>query len=90
MGSGKRRPSKSRAVRAMLGRLGWHARPADVAAALREMGVEVSCGLVQRIKTEAAADRSGLRRRRAAARLPARNPEGPFIRKQPPPRTYRR
>jgi len=58
--------SRSRAIQNALGRLGWHAKPAEVIAFLAEQGIEISEGLVQKVKLEAVKDTSRIRRQRAA------------------------
>jgi len=60
-----RHPRKAKAIQNMLGRLGYHARPSDVVAALAEYGIEVNEGLVQKVKMEIRKDTSGIRRQQA-------------------------
>ncbi len=76
--------SRSRAIQNALGRLGWHAKPGEIVAFLAEQGIEVSEGLVQKVKLEAVKDTSGIRRQRATIKgsllpLPIRR-----VRKLPP------
>lgn len=46
------RSNKRRAIQNALGQLGWHARSKDVIALLADYGIEVSSGLVGRVKVE--------------------------------------
>ena len=46
------RPSKRRAIENALGQLGWQARSKDVIALLADYGIEVSEGLVSRVRVE--------------------------------------
>jgi hypothetical protein len=57
--------SKARAIQNMLGRLGYHARPGDVVAALAECRIEVNEGLVEKVRMEIRKDTSGIRRQQA-------------------------
>ena len=75
--------SKSKAIHNMLGRLGFHAKPSDVVAALREYGIEVSAGLVQKVKMEILKDTSGVRRQKATLPITAGNQRTRIIRKIP-------
>ena len=50
----KHRPSKRRAIRTALGQLGWHASDEEVVALLASRGIEVSEGLVSKVKVETA------------------------------------
>ncbi len=54
--------SKSKAIMNVLGRLGFHAKASEVVAALREYGIVVSEGLVQKVKIGILKDTSGIRR----------------------------
>jgi hypothetical protein len=71
----------------VLGRLGFHARPSDVVAELAKYGIEVSAGMVQKVKIEAAKDTSGLRRRMASA---GPHPKPRVVRKIPAGRSGRK
>lgn len=71
---------KSRVVLSALGRLGFHAHPSDVVAELAKFGIEVSAGLVQKVKIETAKDTSGVRRQKARA---GANPKPRVVRKTP-------
>jgi len=82
-----KRIRKCRAVLGVLGRLGFHARPSDVVAELAKYGIEVSAGMVQKVKIEAAKDTSGLRRRMASA---GPHPKPRVVRKIPAGRPVRR
>jgi hypothetical protein len=75
-----KRIRKTRAVLTVLGRLGFHAHSSDVVAELAKYGIEVSAGLVQKVKIEAVKDTSGVRR--ATART-GTNPKPRVVRKTP-------
>jgi hypothetical protein len=75
--------SKSKAIQNMLGRLGYHARPNDVVAALAENGIEVSKGLVQKVKMEIRKDTSGIRRQQARVKQVAPGRKVRRVRKVP-------
>ena len=81
-----KRIRKCRAVLGVLGRLGFHARPSDVVAELAN-GIEVSAGMVQKVKIETAKDTSGLRRRMASA---GPHPKPRVVRKIPAGRSGRK
>ena len=85
-----RRTSRSRAIRSALGRLGWHTSAKDVVALLADYGLNVSEGLVQKVKVEALKDSSGVKRQKAKLPQPSYHSPAPFIRKAPARRTYRR
>jgi hypothetical protein len=78
-----KRSHKSGAVLNALGRLGFHAHPSDVVAEVAKYGIEVSAGLVQKVKTEAVKDTSGIRRRKARAAMAEPHPKAPVLRKTP-------
>jgi hypothetical protein len=79
---------KSTAVLSVLGRLGFHAKPGDVVAELAKYGIEVSAGLVQKVRIEAAKATSGIRRRRAV--VAERRPRVSVVRKIPRQRSQER
>ena len=84
-----KRIQRSRAVLSVLGRLGFHAHPSDVVAELAKYGIEVSAGLVQKVKIEAAKDTSGLRRQMSKAVIAAVHPKVRVVRKIPAGRSGR-
>jgi hypothetical protein len=74
---------KSRAVLAVLSRLGFHAKPGDVVAELAKYGIQVSAGLVQKVKIDAAKDTSGMRRQKARATVAELHAQVRLVRKTP-------
>lgn len=78
---------KSRAVLSVLGRLGFHARTDDVVVELAKYGIEVSVGLVQRVKIEAVKNTSGIRRQTTKAAVAELHPRTRVVRKVPAQRT---
>ena len=79
----RRRINKKEAIRNALGRLGWNAGGKDVAVLLASFGIEVSPGLVHKVKTEALKETSRLRRLRTRARLDERHWRIPYSKKVP-------
>ena len=84
-----KRIRKARAVLGVLGRLGFQASARDVVAELARFGIEVSAGLVQKVKIEAAKDTSGLRRQISKAVIAAVHPKVRVVRKIPAGRSGR-
>jgi hypothetical protein len=78
-----KRIRKTRAVLTVLRRLGFHAHCKDVVAELAKYGIEVSAGLVQKVKIEAARDTSGVRREMARVAIAAVHPKVRAVRKTP-------
>ncbi len=78
-----KRIRKTRAVLAVLGRLGLHAKPSDVVAELAKYGIEASAGLVQKVKIELMKDTSGVRRQKAKAAMNEPHPKVQSVRKIP-------
>ena len=78
-----KRIRKAAAVLSVLGRLGFHARTDDVVAELTKYGIEVSAGLVQRVKIEVVKDTSGVRRQRTKAAIAELHPRTRVVRKVP-------
>jgi len=78
-----KRVSKSKAVLTVLGRLGFHARTETVLAELARYGIDVSAGLVQRVKIEVVKDSSGIRKWKAKA-VADPHPRVRTVRKIPP------
>ena len=88
--SKSRRTSKTKAIQNALGQLGWHANANDVVALLAEYGIEVSEGLVGKVKVEGLKDSTGVKRQMEKARQVQQPPVIPRIRKVPQQRSYRR
>ncbi len=78
-----KRIRKARAVLTVLGRLGLHAKPSDVVAELAKYGIEVSAGLVQKVKIELMKDTSGVRRQKAKVAMNEPHPKVRAVRKTP-------
>jgi len=85
-----RRTSKSKAIQNALGQLGWHSNAKDVVALLASYGVEVSEGLVGKVKVEGLKDSTGVKRRMENARQVRQPPVIPRIRRVPQQRKYRK
>jgi hypothetical protein len=81
---------KKRAIRAALARLGLQARPAEVVAYLRGLGVEVSEEAVRAVGFDLLREASRAERRRAEARAPAGPAPARRFAKVPPRRGRRR
>ncbi len=75
--------NKKGAIRNALGRLGWHASGKDVVALLANFGVEVSPGLVHKVRIEALKDSGRLRQLRIQAPLGGRPLTIPRAKKVP-------
>ena len=76
-----KRIRKSRVVLTVLGRLGLHANSSDVVAELAKHGIEVSAGLVQKVKIELMKDTSGARRQKAKLAMAEPHPKVRAVRK---------
>jgi hypothetical protein len=70
-------------VLSVLGRLGFHAHCKDVVAELAKYGIEVSAGLVQKVKIELMKDTRGVRRSMARAAIAAVYPKVRAVRETP-------
>ena len=84
------RSSKRKAILAALGRLGWQASGKDVAALLAGYGVEVSEGLVSRVKVESLKKSEDVKRYREELKVANKRRKRPMTQKKPQRRTYRR
>jgi len=84
------RTSQRKAIRAALGRLGWHAGPGDVVALLARYGVEVSEGLVSKVKIETLKRPEDVKRHEQKVKHADKRRRRPTTGKRPPPRTYHR
>ena len=82
------RPSKRRAVQSALGQLGWQARGKDVIALLADYGIEVSEGLISRVRVESLKKSDELKMRQAKIDQMARQRRTKGIIKLPQRRTY--
>ena len=82
--------SRSDAIRSAFGRLGWHAKPRDVVAMLANYGVDVSEGIVQRIKMNVFKNLDCTQIRALRARKRDQQKVKPFAKKIPTRRTYHR
>ena len=78
-----KRIHKSRAVLSVLGRLGFHASTDAVVVELAKYGIEVSAGLVQRVKIEVVKNTSRVRRQRTKAAAAGLHPRPRVVRKVP-------
>ena len=85
-----RRTSKRRAVQTALGQLGWHASGKDVVALLASYGIEVSEGLVSKVKVESLKKSEEVKRHEERLKLADKRRSKPMIQKKPQQRTYRR
>ena len=85
-----RRPSKSRAIQTALGQLGWHASGKEVVALLASHGIEVSEGLVSKVKAESLKRSEEVKRHEENVKTADKRRRRPMIQKKPQQRTYRR
>lgn len=74
---------KTRVVLTGLGRLSFHAKLVDVAAELAKCGIEVSGGLVQKVKIELMKNTSRIRRQKAKATMAEPHPKPRVVRRMP-------
>ena len=86
----KHRPSKRRAVQAALGQLGWHASGKEVVALLASHGIEVSEGLVSKVKVESLKQPDEVKRHEEKVKTADKRRKRPMTQKKPQQRTYRR
>ena len=82
------RPSKRRAIQNALGQLGWQARGKDVIALLATYGIEVSEGLVSKVKIESLKKLDDSKMKQARIDQMARERRTKSIIKLPQRRTY--
>ena len=85
-----RRTSKRSAIQTALGQLGWHVSGKDVVALLASYGIEVSEGLVSKVKVESLKKSEEVKRQKAKVQQVGRQAKTPVVRKVPQQRTYRR
>jgi hypothetical protein len=81
-------PSKRRAIQNALGQLGWQARGKDVIALLADFGIEVSEGLVSRVRIDGLKKADELKVKQARIDQMARQRRTKSIIKLPQRRTY--
>ena len=81
--------NKRKAIEAALGQLGWQVSGKDVVALLADLGIDVSEGLVGKVKVAGLKKTEEVRRQRANARMADLHQHRPDVRKMPQPRTYR-
>ena len=85
-----RHPSKRKAIQAALGQLGWHASGEEVVALLASHGIEVSEGLVSKVKVESLRRSEEVKRHEEKVKTADKRRKRPMIQKKPQRRTYRR
>jgi hypothetical protein len=85
-----RRPSKRRAIQTALGQLGWHASGKDIVALLASHGIEVSEGLVSKVRVESLKRSEEVKRHEKKVKTANKRRKRPMIQKKPRQRTYRR
>ena len=90
MAKRKNHPSKRRAIQAALGQLGWHASGEEVVALLASHGIEVSEGLVSKVKVESLRRSEEVKRHEEKVKTADKRRKRPMIQKKPQQRTYRR
>ena len=86
----KRRPSKRRAIQSALGQLGWHASGKELIALLASHEIEVSEGLVSKVKVESVQKPEEVRRHEERVKKANKRRRRSTAQKKPQPRTYRR
>jgi hypothetical protein len=84
------RTSKKKAIQAALGQLGWQASGKEVAALLASYGINVSEGLVGRVKVESPKRSDEVKRHEEKLKGANKRRKRPMIQKKPQQRTYRR
>ncbi len=85
-----RRASKRRAIQAALGQLGWHASGKEVVALLASYGIDVSEGLVSKVKVESLKKSEEVKRQKERVKSADKRRKRPMTQKKPQQRTYRR
>ena len=81
-------PSKRKAVQNALGRLGWHVKGTDMVAVLANFGIEVSEGLVSRVKIDGLKHSSEVKRHEERQKAADKRRNKPMSQKKPQQRTY--
>jgi hypothetical protein len=82
------RPNKRKAIQNALGQLGWQASGKDVIAWLADYGIEVSEGLISRMKLESLKKSDALKLKQMKSDQMARQRRTKSIIKLPQRRTY--
>ena len=85
-----RHTSKRKAIQAALGQLGWHASGKDVVALLASYGVDVSEGLVSKVRIESQKRSDEVKRHEEKGKNTNKQRRRPMTQKKPQQRTYRR
>ena len=85
-----RRTSKRRAIQDALGQLGWHASGKDVVSLLASYGIDVSEGLVAKVKVESLKRSGEVKRQKQRVNSADKRRKRPMSQKKPQQRTYRR
>jgi hypothetical protein len=90
MAKRKNHPSKRRAIQTALGQLGWHASGEEVVALLASHGIEVSEGLVSKVKVESLKRSQEVKRHEEKMKTTDKGRKRPMVQEKPQQRTYRR
>ena len=90
MAKRKNHPSKRRAIQTAVGQLGWHASDEEVVALFASHGIEVSEGLVSKVKVESLRRSEEVKRHAEKVKTADKRRKRPMIQKKPQQRTYRR
>ena len=85
-----RRTSKTKAIQAALGQLGWHTSGKDVVAFLANFGMDVDEGLVHKVKLDTLKGTKRTVQQKAKVPQSGQRPKTTTVRKLPTRRTYRR
>jgi len=84
------RTSKRRAVQNALGQLGWQASGKEVVALLATYGINVSEGLVSKVKVQSLKKSDEVKRHEERLKGVDKRRRRPMIQKKPQQRSYRR
>jgi hypothetical protein len=82
--------SRKKAIQAALGQLGWQASGKEVAALLATYGINVSEGLVNKVKVESLKRSDEVKRHEERLKGVDKRRIRPMVQKKPQQRTYRR
>ena len=85
-----KRTSKRKAIETALGQLGWHASGEEVVALLASHGIEVSEGLVAKVKVESLKRSEEVKQHEEKVKSADKRRRRPMTQKKPQQRTYRR
>jgi len=86
----KERRSRKKAIQAALRQLGWQASAKDVVAHLARYGINVSEGLVSKVKIESLKRSDEVKRHEEKLKGADKRRRRPMNQKKPQQRTYRR